>query len=139
MKNKLVMIVLIALFTVFTIGANSEEVSISDWGATVRPDDNGDWELIDNDYHKPQGIESVSQDSLGVYLWLEGDLVANYWSAVTVDETLASKGVICGARVSAVNDYVYFKCSQDDVLLNPNSPILSAGASNVWVYVHGEN
>lgn len=64
----------------------------------IRPDANGRWSLIEDDAHRPRGVESVETEPNGnvvIHYSEEGSAVVTF--VTTPDETLAGAGVVVGA------------------------------------------
>lgn len=93
----------------------------------VRPDEDCEWQLIDDDAHTPVGIEAVATDAdTGTFTVEYAEAGSEVVTFVTSpDETLAAAGVEVGASVSP--DRAVLRTSPFDCAT-------IGGYANVWVY-----
>jgi hypothetical protein len=104
------------------------------WGV-IRPDKNGKWEVLKDKYHKPQGIEKVSQTNVYVKIHYKAPFNVIHWTSVTPDEKMIFHNIQVGASARLDCAKVYF--AKRGIPLNPE--MLQLGdKSNFWFYVKGE-
>lgn len=104
------------------------------WGV-VRPDKNGKWGLLVDDFHKPSGITDVTQTNVYVQINYAEPFNIIHWTAVTPDEKLVFHNIQVGA--SARLDCARVCFAKRGIPLNPE--MLQLGdKSNFWFYVKGE-
>ncbi len=98
----------------------------------IRPDINGNWYILSNPTHSSIGLSSVSQTETYIQVNHAYKCSKVISSAITEDETLASKDYHLGASVGLRNTFVYLYDSQNN-LVNPKN--ITYSASNIWFFV----
>lgn len=121
----------LALLAALTACSGNEAGSPPDEGiviaGAIRPDADGNWTLIEDDTHRPRGVESVEVEPNGnlvIHYSDEGSAVVTF--VTTPDETFAESGITVGA--SAGLDRAILTLSEDPDYTN------LGGSANVWFY-----
>ena len=93
----------------------------------------GTWELVNDQYHKPQGILGVAQTTTAIYVFFTHHADAIVTFVVNPDEIWAGDhGATCGPSVGL--DYAVIRCTVPGAW----GPVDPAGmqheTGNIWVY-----
>lgn len=118
---------------------------IYEYGCIPRPNadsEGGDWFILDNATHEPEGCTSINTYSDRIEVNLDNCLDEVITAYATVDEGFASQGVHVGLRMGLCEWTVYF-FDEENNLLDPSEMSSSTqylgGASNLWLWVRGED
>ncbi len=105
------------------------------WGV-IRPGDDGQWYLLNDEYHKSSGIKKVSQTE--EYVQIDYDfekLKMVHWTAVTPDETMIKHNILVGASARLDCARIYFAEMGEAIV---PEDIKLGDKANFWFYAKGE-
>jgi hypothetical protein len=100
----------------------------------LRPDQNGQWYILDDSGHTPFNIASVEQNSTFITIYYESPMEDIHWSNVDADESLVIMDIQPGASVGRENAKIYL--AKDGKIVNPSD--IKSPLANIWVYIAGE-
>src|SRR5690606_2362756 len=100
-------------------------------------------QILDDTGHTPQGLTSVTIDANGFLQINHTDLQVVGFSSVTVDETLAARGIIAGGSQGFDAVRIKFRDTDSQLALNLNNSThyskLGGTNANIWFYARSAN
>lgn len=129
-KFFIVLIVAVLTFLLFS-NTNATSNKIEVWGI-LRPDSQGQWYLLNDTDHVPQGISSITQTS--TYIRVNHSCFSKiYTGYADPDETLVMNNVDSGFGAGLCYSIIFL--AKNGSAVNPNT--INYSGSNIWFYLTG--